>query len=319
MSDGKNTFAAIFSKECLALIENEELISSSIIKLKNFNATQANGKVLFMITEAEVLEKKAALHGNPVPLGNTSASGKANNTSTVKVESPPESKQAKPESESSTASITSTDHEMKDAVTSPTPKGPTSSQISSPPTVTKKTAAPIPQSSGGNPVIPIQGLNPYLSRWTIKAMVVTKQAIRTFTRKGGGGDSRVLSVTLRDDSCDIKVSFWNEAADRYEDTLIVGKCYTFSKGKTQMANRRFNDTKSEYELSFNGDCVVELCQDSEAPKITYDFCKIDRLDTMIGKVPIFFTFGVVFRIRSLLWSAVNDIRCVRRQWTLSAS
>ena len=97
----------------------------------------------------------------------------------------------------------------------------------------------------------------------------------------------MMSVNLMDHTCDIKASFWNEAADRYEDTLIVGKCYTFSRGKTQMANRRFNDTKSEYELSFNGDCVVEMCEDSEAPSVSYNFCSIERLDTMIGKVIAF--------------------------------
>lgn len=169
---------------------------------------------------------------------------------------------------------------MKDATASPTPKGP--ALVSSPPTV-KKESCFIPKSQGSTSIIPIQGLNPYQSKWTIKARVVAKQGIRTFSKKNGA-ESRVLGVNLMDHTCDIKASFWNEAADRYADTLVVGKCYTFSRGKTQMANRRFNDTKSEYELSFNGDCVVEMCEDSEAPSVAYNFCTIDRLDTMIGKV-----------------------------------
>ena len=259
------------------MIEKSELVPTSIIKLTNFNAIQNNGKVLLMITQAEILEKNATIQGSPVALSNSSGSNKQPNAASIKAETPAEAKIEK--------SDANADHEMKDAVTtSPTPKGPHSSQISSPPTVTKKSGAPIPQSQGNTSIIPIQGLNPYHSKWTIKARVVTKQGIRTFSRKGGGGESRVLSVNLMDNTCDIKASFWNEAADRYEETLVVGKCYTFSRGKTQMANRRFNDTKSEYELSFNGDCVVEQCEDSEAPSVVYNFTAIDRLETMIGKV-----------------------------------
>jgi replication factor A1 len=257
----------------MELVVKEEMIPTSIIKVTTFNAVQNNGKTLLMITQAEVLEKSASIKGNPVAISNASGSSKPSSAASVKVES----KVIKSED-------SNPDHEMKDAVTSPTPKGPHSSQISSPPTVTKKPAATIPQSQGSTSIIPIQGLNPYISKWTIKARVITKQAVRTFSRKGGGGESRVFSVNLMDNTCDVKASFWNEAADRYEDTLVVGKCYTFSKGKTQMANRKFNDTKSEYELSFNGDCVVEQCEDSEAPSVAYNFCAIERLETMIGKV-----------------------------------
>jgi hypothetical protein len=266
------------------MIEQEELVSSSIIKITSFVASHNNGKVLLMVSSVEVLEKKAEIQGKPVSLASEpNKGGKPTSAQPIKSEANvPEPR--KPDSSPEPTPAITADVEMKDAAASPTPKGP--SLVSSPPTV-KKAPESIPKSQGSTSIIPIQGLNPYQSKWTIKARVVAKQGIRTFSKKNGGGESRVLSVNLMDHTCDIKASFWNEAADRYEDTLVVGKCYTFSRGKTQMANRRFNDTKSEYELSFNGDCVVEMCEDSEAPSVAYNFCAIDRLDTMIGKVLAF--------------------------------
>jgi replication factor A1 len=284
LSDGKNSHPALFVKETLSLIEQEQLVPSSIVKVIAYVASHNNGKVLLMVSNVEVLERESEIQGTPVSLApELNKDGKSTSSQPIKAvdaKVEPRKPDSSPEPTPSTTGTTS-DHEMKDATASPTPKGP--SIVSSPPTV-KKAPESIPKSQGSTSIIPIQGLNPYQSKWTIKARVVTKQGIRSFAKKNGGGESRVLSVNLMDHTCDIKASFWNEAADRYEGTLVVGKCYTFSRGKTQMANRRFNDTKSEYELSFNGDCIVEMCEDSEAPSVAYNFCAIDRLDTMIGKV-----------------------------------
>jgi replication factor A1 len=94
---------------------------------------------------------------------------------------------------------------------------------------------------------------------------------------------KVFSLTLMDDTCDIKATFWDEVADRYFDVLETGKSYTFHKGSFKMANQRYNSTKCEYEVTFNNDSIVEICRDVDAPQVRFSFVAIDKLQTMIGK------------------------------------
>ena len=41
----------------------------------------------------------------------------------------------------------------------------------------------------------------------------------------------------------------------------------FTKGNCKMANTKYNNTKSDYELSFNNDAVIEICRDMDAPVV----------------------------------------------------
>ncbi len=59
----------------MSLIEKEELISSSIIKITNFVASHIDGKVLLMVRDAEVLDKKAEMQGTPISLASESSKG----------------------------------------------------------------------------------------------------------------------------------------------------------------------------------------------------------------------------------------------------
>ena len=197
------------------------------------------------VCRVEVLEKNAEIQGKPISL--VLGSNKGGKSTSAKPAQPIKSEAAVLEQRKqdscpeSTPAITP-DIEMKGAAASPTPKGPC--PVASPPTV-KKAPASIPKSQGSTSIVPIQGLNPYQSKWTIKARVVAKQGIQTSPTKNGCGESRLLSVSLMDHTCDIKASFWNAAADRYQDALVVGKCYTFSRGRAQMGG--FDDNSGGYD------------------------------------------------------------------------
>ncbi|KAJ1488622.1 hypothetical protein T484DRAFT_3606136 [Baffinella frigidus] len=136
-------------------------------------------------------------------------------------------------------------------------------------------------SQGAERIAPISDVNPY-AKLTIRGRVITKDDMRSFPGKNGGQKS-VFSVTIMDDTMDIKATFWDDVATRYYDVLEVGKSYIFSKGNCKMANQKFNITKSEYEMSFNNDAIIEICRDVDAPVLRFSFVAIDKLDTMIGK------------------------------------
>jgi len=109
--------------------------------------------------------------------------------------------------------------------------------------------------------LPIAELSAYQSKWTIKARVTNKGALRNFT-KAGGVPGKVFFVDLLDAmGGEIRASFFNQAADKFYDPLEKGKCFTFSRGSCKVANKQFNNTNHRYELSFDKDAIVEEAKD----------------------------------------------------------
>jgi len=108
--------------------------------------------------------------------------------------------------------------------------------------------------------IPVSELSSYRSGWTIKARVLSRSSTRTFNRQTGSG-GKVFDVLLTDvKGAEIRASFWDQAVEKF-DFLKEGGVYTFSRGQCKLANKKFNNTKHNYELSFAGDAVVGAVED----------------------------------------------------------
>jgi len=112
--------------------------------------------------------------------------------------------------------------------------------------------------------LPISEISSYVQRWTIRARVTSKSAMRTFS-KGANGGGKVFSVELLDThGGEIRATFFNDAVDRYMDTLQRGKCYTFSRGTTRIANQQYTTCKHRYELVFDKAAeIVEVADDKD--------------------------------------------------------
>jgi len=127
--------------------------------------------------------------------------------------------------------------------------------------------------------LPICELSPYMKKWVIKARVTEKSAVRTFNKSGG--DGKVFSAVLLDAAGgDIRASFFNEAADKFNKVLETGKCFTFSQGSIKVANRQFNTTSHRYELTFDKETIVETCQDDASIEtVKYSFLSLRTVQT----------------------------------------
>eukprot|EP00003_Mantamonas_plastica_P022780 TRINITY_DN3945_c0_g1_i2.p1 TRINITY_DN3945_c0_g1~~TRINITY_DN3945_c0_g1_i2.p1 ORF type:complete len:551 (-),score=202.83 TRINITY_DN3945_c0_g1_i2:80-1732(-) len=127
------------------------------------------------------------------------------------------------------------------------------------------------------PVFAINMLNPYQNRWVIKARVTAKGDIRRWNNARGEG--KLFSVELLDEQGgEIKATMFNEAVDKFYDLFKQESVYLISKGTLKPANRQYNTLNNDYELSLDGNSLIQEVQDDgKIEKVQFQFVTIDKL------------------------------------------
>jgi replication factor A1 len=142
-----------------------------------------------------------------------------------------------------------------------------------------------PMSQGSAPIVrvntsdsqiytQIADLNLNQSRWTIKARITVKSEVRTWSNAKGEGS--LFSVEL-------KGTFFKGAVDKWYDILQESKVYTLSGGRLKVANARWNNCRSQYEVTFDQNSEIHLLNEavSGISANMFDFCEsIASLEAM---------------------------------------
>ncbi|KAI7906225.1 uncharacterized protein BX663DRAFT_499321 [Cokeromyces recurvatus] len=124
---------------------------------------------------------------------------------------------------------------------------------------------------------PIKNLNPYQTRWHIKARVTQKSPIKKW--HNARGDGQLFSVNLLDQTGEIKATAFNDQVDRLYNMLEEGKVYYISKARVTMARKQFSTLNNEYELGFEHSTEIEACPDgANIPQMNFEFVKIGNLE-----------------------------------------
>lgn len=121
---------------------------------------------------------------------------------------------------------------------------------------------------------PIASLSPYQNKWVIKARVMNKSAIRTWSNAKGEG--KLFSMDLCDDSSEIRATAFKNECDKFYDMIQIDKVYYISRCQLKTANKQFNTLKNDYEMTFTANTIVAECMDdvSSMPTVKYDFVPI---------------------------------------------
>lgn len=126
---------------------------------------------------------------------------------------------------------------------------------------------------------PICSLTPYQNKWVIKARVMHKANVRTW--KNDRGEGKLFSFELADQSGEIRATAFKEQVDKFYDMLEVDKVYFVSKCTLKAADKRFNSTKNDYELTLNNETIIQECfDDVDVPTTNYNFVPISQITNM---------------------------------------
>ncbi|KAL9018772.1 MAG: hypothetical protein Q9185_003926 [Variospora sp. 1 TL-2023] len=162
-------------------------------------------------------------------------------------------------------------------------------------------------------IFPIEALNPYAHKWAIKARCTNKSAIKTWHNKGG--DGRLFSVNLLDESGEIRATGFNLQCDALYDVFQEGGVYYItSPCRVQLAKKQFTNLNNDYELMFERDTMVEKAEEQNGvPQIRFNFTSIGDLqsvekDTTIDTIGILKEVGETSQIVSKTTSKPYDKR-----------
>ena len=139
-------------------------------------------------------------------------------------------------------------------------------------------AGPIVRNEGHANILPINSLNSYQNRWTIKARVTSKSDIRRYSNARGEG--KFFSFDLLDSQDgEIRAVAWNDQCDRFFDQVKQGRVYFISKASLRNKRGNYNQLRHQFEIHLETNSLVEPAADDQQIKnASFNFQTIATLE-----------------------------------------
>ena len=139
-------------------------------------------------------------------------------------------------------------------------------------------AGPIARNEGHANILPINSLNSYQNRWTIKARVTSKSDIRRYSNARGEG--KFFSFDLLDSqNGEIRAVAWNDQCDRFFDQVEQGRVYFISKASLRNKRGNYNQLRHQFEIHLETNSLVEpAADDHQIKNASFNFQTIATLE-----------------------------------------
>ncbi|KAI1295620.1 Replication protein A 70 kDa DNA-binding subunit [Halotydeus destructor] len=267
MSDGDSSYQSciMLGPELIQKLKLGEFERLTVIQLNNYVCNAIDGKRVIVMTEPMVIKKATDVGGRigtPTTIGGPTGG-----------QAPLQANQN--QNRAST---------MGDR---------TSMAASSP---ARSSYVPKSESSPGvnkNSICPINMLNPFQGKWTIKGRCSNKGPIREWNKATGTG--KLFSFDLTDSSGGIRVTAFNQECEKFHEMVQLGKTYIVSRANVKQANKKF--CEFEHEMTLNQDSAVEVAEeDYDVPEIKYDFKKLTEIEGINNPDAMIDVAGVVRKV-----------------------
>jgi replication factor A1 len=285
ISDGECYIQGMLATQLNNLIESNQLQTHNTVRIKQFMVNGVKGKTLVVVLGLDILDTSIDYKiGTPVDVEKAGAIANTNSNSNAGA--------GPMYNRTNTNSNYGSNNNNNDRNYSPpkknnpynsnqspgsrnpySPNGSNRSSGSNAPIVHKQNG------SGHDPrITPIMQLNMYQNRFTIKGRVTSKSEIKHWSNARGEGTLSSFEV-LDAGGTDIRITMFKEAVDKWHNYFEIGQVYTIGGGRLKVANQKYNNCKSNYEMTIDENAEIHKCEDSkEIQSMLFEFCKIGNLE-----------------------------------------
>ncbi|VDK71135.1 unnamed protein product [Litomosoides sigmodontis] len=137
----------------------------------------------------------------------------------------------------------------------------------------------------GQNLTPIKLITPYVNKWRICGVVTAKEDLRNI--RTARRDMKVFNFELTDEEggC-IRIAAFDDVAEKFYSIIQKGSMFYVSGGTVKQANKRFNTTGHDYEITIRNDSEVLPCLDREKieqPKLLLSIVRLCNVANHIGE------------------------------------
>ena len=131
------------------------------------------------------------------------------------------------------------------------------------------------------PIHKVVEISNYLRTFSLHVRVTSCQFKQITTKSGS--PMNILTVILTDKTGSIKGTFFNDEALKFKDIIKEDKVYLIQDGQIKYADKRFNQTRHDFEINFTKNTRVEEdtnVDPNEFGKAKFFFVKLDEVQRM---------------------------------------